>query len=104
MPGLALPDGAALQVDGVPAVATTEIRKVPALGDCDTMSFVSAIVQCSQLGLEPGGALGHAYLLPFGNKNEKSGKKRSVNYWLPGNDRPCPPFRTDCQPFRARCP
>ncbi|EBG1618414.1 recombination protein RecT, partial [Salmonella enterica] len=37
--------------------------------------FVSAIVQCSQLGLEPGGALGHAYLLPFGNKNEKSGKK-----------------------------
>ncbi|EBQ9005235.1 recombinase RecT, partial [Salmonella enterica subsp. enterica serovar Blockley] len=48
MPGLSLPDGAALQVDGVPAVATTEIRKVPALGDCDTMSFVSAIVQCSQ--------------------------------------------------------
>ncbi|EBP9973868.1 recombination protein RecT, partial [Salmonella enterica subsp. enterica] len=48
---------------------------VPALGDCDTMSFVSAIVQCSQLGLEPGGALGHAYLLPFGNRNEKSGKK-----------------------------
>ncbi|EBG7290664.1 recombination protein RecT [Salmonella enterica] len=56
-------------------IATTEIRKVPALGDCDTMSFVSAIVQCSQLGLEPGGALGHAYLLPFGNKNEMSGKK-----------------------------
>ncbi|PVR72661.1 recombination protein RecT, partial [Salmonella enterica] len=56
-------------------IATTEIRKVPALGDCDTMSFVSAIVQCSQLGLEPSGALGHAYLLPFGNRNEKSGKK-----------------------------
>lgn len=56
-------------------IATTEIRKVPALGDCDTMSFVSAIVQCSQLGLEPGGALGHAYMLPFGNRNEKSGKK-----------------------------
>lgn len=33
-------------------IATTEIRKVPALGNCDTMSFVSAIVQCSQLGLE----------------------------------------------------
>lgn len=59
-------------------IATTEIRKVPALGDCDTMSFVSAIVQCSQLGLEPGGALGHAYLLPFGNRNEKSGKKKNV--------------------------
>lgn len=34
-------------------IATTEIRKVPALGNCDTMSFVSAIVQCSQLGLGP---------------------------------------------------
>lgn len=56
-------------------IATTEIRKTPALAECDQMSFVSAIVQCSQLGLEPGSALGHAYLLPFGEKNENSNKK-----------------------------
>lgn len=56
-------------------IATTEIRKVPELGECDSMSFVSAIVQCSQLGLEPGSALGHAYLLPFGNGDAESGKK-----------------------------
>ncbi|MGC8174573.1 recombination protein RecT [Escherichia coli] len=56
-------------------IATTEIRKVPELGECDSMSFVSAIVQCSQLGLEPGSALGHAYLLPFGNGEAESGKK-----------------------------
>lgn len=56
-------------------IVTTEIRKTPALANCDMQSFVGAIVQCSQLGLEPGSALGHAYLLPFGNKNEQSGKK-----------------------------
>ncbi|HAW0422524.1 TPA: recombination protein RecT [Escherichia coli] len=56
-------------------IATTEIRKVPELGECDSMSFVSAIVQCSQLGLEPGSTLGHAYLLPFGNGEAESGKK-----------------------------
>ncbi len=72
-PGAALPRH--MTAERMIRIATTEIRKVPALGNCDTMSFVSAIVQCSQLGLEPGSALGHAYLLPFGNKNEKSGKK-----------------------------
>lgn len=69
------PDARHMTAERMIRIATTEIRKVPALGNCDTMSFVSAIVQCSQLGLEPGSALGHAYLLPFGNKNEKSGKK-----------------------------
>lgn len=56
-------------------IATTEIRKTPALAECDQMSFVSAIVQCSQLGLEPGSALGHAYLLPFGERNKDTNKK-----------------------------
>ncbi|EAW1164300.1 recombination protein RecT [Salmonella enterica] len=55
-----------MTADRMIRIATTEIRKIPELGKCNTMSFVSAIVQCSQLGLEPGGALGHAYLLPFG--------------------------------------
>ncbi|MEB7738548.1 recombination protein RecT [Escherichia coli] len=56
-------------------IATTEIRKVPELRDCDSTSFIGAIVQCSQLGLEPGSALGHAYLLPFGNGKAENGKK-----------------------------
>lgn len=56
-------------------IATTEIRKVPELRNCDSTSFIGAIVQCSQLGLEPGSALGHAYLLPFGNGKAKNGKK-----------------------------
>ncbi|MBI6340444.1 recombination protein RecT [Proteus sp. PR00224] len=55
-------------------IVTTEIRKTPALANCDMQSFIGAVVQCSQLGLEPGNALGHAYLLPFGNGKATSGQ------------------------------
>lgn len=55
-------------------IVTTEIRKTPALATCDMQSFIGAVVQCSQLGLEPGNALGHAYLLPFGNGKAASGQ------------------------------
>lgn len=47
-------------------IVTTEIRKVPKLAECNPMSFFGAVIQCAQLGLEPGNALGHAYLLPYG--------------------------------------
>jgi len=47
-------------------IVTTEIRKVPKLAECTPMSFFGAVIQCAQLGLEPGNALGHAYLLPYG--------------------------------------
>lgn len=49
-------------------VALTEVRKNPALARCDQKSFLAAIMTCAQLGLEPGGPLGHAYLIPFDNK------------------------------------
>jgi recombination protein RecT len=55
-------------------IATTEMRKVPKLGQCDPMSFLGAVIQCAQLGLEPGNALGHAYILPF-DKREKVGNQ-----------------------------
>lgn len=51
-------------------IALTEVRKVPALAKCDQASFLAAIMQCAQLGLEPGGALGHAYLLPYENRKK----------------------------------
>jgi recombination protein RecT len=50
--------------------ALTEIRKNPELGKCDAISLFGAIIQCAQLGLEPGSVLGHAYLLPFRNTKE----------------------------------
>lgn len=55
-------------------IATTEMRKVPKLGQCDPMSFLGAVIQCAQLGLEPGNALGHAYILPFEKRKKVGGQ------------------------------
>lgn len=63
---LALPKH--MTADRLARIALTEVRKTPALAKCDQTSFLGAIMQCAQLGLEPGGALGHAYLLPFENR------------------------------------
>lgn len=57
-----------LTPDRMIRVCNTAIQKTPALLDCDPRSLIGAIVQCSQLGLEPDGVLGHAYLIPFNNK------------------------------------
>ncbi len=59
-----------MTADRLARIATTEIRKVPKLAICDKTSFLGAIMQCAQLGLEPGGALGHAYLIPFENRKK----------------------------------
>lgn len=48
-------------------IALTELRKVPKLQNCDAISLMAAIMQSAQLGLEPGGSLGHVYLIPYGN-------------------------------------
>lgn len=59
-------------------IATTEMRKVPKLGQCSPMSFLGAVIQCAQLGLEPGNALGHAYILPFDKREKVGGQWRLV--------------------------
>lgn len=50
-------------------IAMTELRKTPKLQECEPMSFIAAIMQASQLGLEPG-VLGACYLIPFNNKQK----------------------------------
>jgi recombination protein RecT len=54
--------------DRMARVALTECRKNPALMKCKPESLFGAIIQCSQLGLEPGNSLGHAYLIPYGSE------------------------------------
>ena len=49
-------------------VCNTAIQKTPALLDCEPRSLMGAIIQSSQLSLEPDGVLGHAYLIPFNNR------------------------------------
>jgi len=69
---LALPKH--MTADRLARIALTEVRKNPKLAKCDQASFLGAIMQLASLGLEPGGALGHAYLIPF----ERSVKRGNV--------------------------
>lgn len=54
-----------LTVERLLRVALTCIAKTPDLQTCSGASLCGAILQCAELGLEPGGALGHAYLVPY---------------------------------------
>lgn len=49
-------------------IAMTAVQRTPKLLDCDRTSFYAAIMTAAQLGLEPDGVLGQAYLIPFGGK------------------------------------
>lgn len=49
-------------------ITMTSVQKNPRLLDCDPMSLVAAVIQSATLGLEPDGALGEAYLVPYGGK------------------------------------
>lgn len=46
-------------------IALTALRATPKLHSCTPESFLGAIVQAAQLGLEVNTPLGHAYLVPY---------------------------------------
>jgi recombination protein RecT len=47
-------------------VAVNCVAKTPDLQKCSASSLLSAIMAAAEVGLEPGGALGQFYLVPFG--------------------------------------
>lgn len=64
----------------LPSVITTErftrmvlsaISTTPKLAECDKMTFLAAMMNAAQLGLEPNTPLGQAYLLPYNNTKMK---------------------------------
>ena len=57
-----------LNADRLARIAATELRKTPALLNTTEASFMGAVMQSAQLGLEPGSALGQAYLVPYGKE------------------------------------
>jgi recombination protein RecT len=61
-----LPKG--VDCDRFMRIGLNDVRKVPQLLLCDPRSFVLALMHCAELGLEPGGALGDVYLVPFSNE------------------------------------
>ncbi len=51
-------------------MALSALNTTPKLAECSQMSFLSALMNAAQLGLEPNTPLGQAYLIPYKNKNE----------------------------------
>ena len=48
-------------------IALTTLRMTPKLQNCDPYSFLGALFQCAQLGLEPN-IDGQAYIIPYGKE------------------------------------
>lgn len=51
-------------------MALTAVSNTPDLQKCTPMSFIAALMNVAQLGLEPNTPLGQAYLIPYKNKKK----------------------------------
>ena len=49
-------------------MALSALNTTPKLRECTPMSFLAALMNAAQLGLEPNTPLGQAYLIPYNNK------------------------------------
>ena len=49
-------------------IVTTAVTNTPKLEKCTPQSFIGAMLNAAQLGLEPNTPLGQAYLIPYGNQ------------------------------------
>lgn len=49
-------------------IALSAVSNTPQLAECTPMSFIAALMNAAQLGLEPNTPLGQAYLIPYRNK------------------------------------
>ena len=49
-------------------MALSALNTTPKLAECSQMSFLGALMNAAQLGLEPNTPLGQAYLIPYRNK------------------------------------
>lgn len=61
-------------------MCVSSINHEPKLAECTPESVLSCFMRCSSLGLEPSDVdgLGKAYILPYGNKNFKTGRREAV--------------------------
>lgn len=51
-------------------MALSTLNSTPKLKECSQMSFLGALMNAAQLGLEPNTPLGQAYLIPYRNKGQ----------------------------------
>ena len=59
-----------VDADRMLKLALGSLRTTPKLLNCNVESLMGAVVTCSTLGLEPNTPLGHAYLIPFENRQK----------------------------------
>jgi recombination protein RecT len=57
-----------LTPDRITRIAMTSIQHTPKLLDCTPESLLGSVLTCTQLGLEPDGVSGRAYLIPYKDK------------------------------------
>lgn len=57
-----------LTAERLTQVALACITRTPKLLKCTPTSLLQAVMQCAEMGLEPGSALGEVYLVPFGDQ------------------------------------
>lgn len=69
--GKALPSH--MNAERLGRIALTTVRKNPEIAECTSESFLGALFQCAQLGLEPD-IDGQAYFLVFNNSRKIKGK------------------------------
>lgn len=62
----ALPE--VITVERFTRMALSALNTTPKLKECTPMSFLAALMNAAQLGLEPNTPLGQAYLIPYKNK------------------------------------
>lgn len=51
-------------------MALSALNNTPKLMECSQMSFLTALMNAAQLGLEPNTPLGQAYLIPYNNRGK----------------------------------
>lgn len=64
-----LATGTLLQPERLIFIARAGLSRSPSLLECTPISWVGALMDCAQLGLEPIGVLGHFYFVPYRNKH-----------------------------------
>ena len=57
-----------ITVERFTRMALSALNTTPKLKECTQISFLSALINAAQLGLEPNTPLGQAYLIPYKNK------------------------------------
>jgi recombination protein RecT len=60
-----------LTPERIAKVLIVEASRTPEIMECSTRSVAESIMLSAQLGLEPGGTLGHIYFIPFKDKRRR---------------------------------